>query len=83
MKKKLPILKIAVAAWLVFATLYVVYGEYRRLNNFVYQRGLTDAVVQVIKQAQECQPFPVTFGDQGVQLINLKCVQQPEAIPAE
>lgn len=75
-----PKLRIALIIWLVFTTLYVLYGEYNRLNNFVakgaYQRGLADAVTQVLKQSQKCEPFPVNIGDQGVQLINLKCVQQ-------
>ncbi len=80
---KHPKLKIALIIWLVFTTLYVLYGEYNRLNNFVakqaYNRGLTDAVAEVLKQSQECQSFPVNIGDQGVQLINLKCVQQVDA----
>ena len=83
MKKSFPKLKIALIVWLVFATLYVVYGEYNRLNNFVakqaYNRGLTDAVGEVLKQSQKCEPFPVNIGDQGVELINLKCVQQAPA----
>ncbi len=86
---KHPKLKISLLIWLVLATLYVVRSEYNRLNNFVaqraYQSGLTDAVTEVLKQSQECEPFPVNIGDQGVQLINIACVQQLDApaVPAE
>ena len=52
--------------------------NYSYFRNFVYQKGLTDAVVQVIKQAQECKAFPVSIEGQGVQLLNVACLQQPQ-----
>ena len=73
----------ALIAWLVLSTLYVLYGEYNRLNNFVaksaYDRGLSDAVTEVIKQAQKCEAFPVHISGQGVNLINTQCLTQPPA----
>jgi hypothetical protein len=82
MKSKPSALKIVLIVWLVFSALYVAYGEYNRLNNFVakraYQAGLGDAVTEVIKQAQACKAFPVTFRDQGVQLINIECLKGGE-----
>lgn len=81
MKTKLPILKIALIAWLVFSVAYVAYSEYNRLNNFIaksaYEKGLTDAVSEVIKQAQKCEAFPIYLAGQGVRLINADCSQMP------
>ena len=71
MKCKHPVLKIVIIAWLVLATLYFVWGEYSHLKNVVYRNGVRSAVLEVIQQAQECKAFPVTIGDQGVQLLNV------------
>ncbi len=83
MPKKPSLSKILLIAWLVIATLYVLYGEYSRLNNFVaaraYQTGVRDTVAQIIQQASgDCKAFPVTIDNQGVQLINLACGTQAD-----
>ena len=82
MKCKHPVLKIIVIVWLIFSVLYVGFTQYRYFTQFIadraYKTGLSDAVVEVIKQAQECKAFPVTIEGQGVQLINVACLQQPE-----
>ena len=79
--KKVPILKIIFIVWIVFASLYVVYGEYQRVQIMVaqraYQTGLRDAVNQLIIQSKVCQPIPVTSGEEKVQLISLDCLNQP------
>ena len=79
--KKVPILKVILIVWIAFASLYVVYGEYTRLNVVVAQRsyntGLRDAVNQLIQQAQTCQPIPVTSGDKSANLISLECLTPP------
>ena len=78
MKCKHPILKIVLIVWVVFSVLYVGYTQYKYFTNFVYQKGVADAVVQVIQQAQECKAFPVVIEEQGVQLVNVACLSQPE-----
>ncbi|MBU1017808.1 hypothetical protein KKA33_02145 [Patescibacteria group bacterium] len=82
MKCKHPVGKIIVIIWVVFSILYVGYTQYRYFQTFIanraYETGLKDAVTQVIQKAQECKAFPVTIGDQGVQLINIACLQQKE-----
>lgn len=79
MKSKRPVLKIIVIVWIIFSVLYVGYTQYNYFVNFVakrsYDKGLSDAVVKVISQAQECKSFPVTIGQSGVQLINAACVK--------
>jgi beta-lactamase regulating signal transducer with metallopeptidase domain len=85
--KKYPVARIVLIVWIVFATLYVLYGEYSRLKVFVaqqaYTKGVTDSVVELMKQAQTCQPIPVTAGDTQVQLISIDCLQAPEEGGAE
>ncbi|MBN2095789.1 hypothetical protein JW752_00105 [Candidatus Peregrinibacteria bacterium] len=82
MKSKYSVGKIILVVWVAFSILYVGYTQYRYFQTFIanqaYQTGLKDAVVKVIQQAQECKAFPVTIGEQGVQLINIACLQQPE-----
>jgi len=85
--KKFPVLKVIFIIWVVFASLYVVYSEYSRINIMVAQRsyntGLRDAVNQLIQQAQTCQPIPVTSGEQRVDLIALSCLNQSDEEAAE
>ncbi len=78
MKCKHSVGKFILVIWVVFSVIYVGYSQYKYFRNFVYQKGLTDAVVQVIKQAQECNAFPVSIEGQGVQLVNVACLTQPE-----
>jgi len=87
--KRQSVLQIVLLVWFVFATLYVFYGEYNRLGTFVsqqaynsgiqeaYTKGITDSVVQLMQEAQKCQPIPVTAGDQQVNLISLECLKPP------
>lgn len=81
--KKIPILKVILIVWIIFASIYVVYGEYTRMKIFVAQRsyntGLRDAVTQLIQQAKTCQPIPVTAGEERVDLISLECLNGSDA----
>ena len=81
-KCKGGILHIVLLVWLIFATLYVVYGEYNRLNNFVaaraYNAGISEAVTQIITESEKCQPVPINVGEMKASIINVGCLQQPE-----
>ncbi|MBN2087304.1 hypothetical protein JW758_03070 [Candidatus Peregrinibacteria bacterium] len=78
---------IVLIVWLVFATLYVLYGEYNRLNNYVaaraYNAGISTAVTQIITESQKCQPVPVNVNELKASLVNLECLQQPEEAEGE
>jgi len=85
--KQHPTSKIVLTVWIVFASLYVVYGEYGRLKVFVAQRaynqGVTDSVTKLLTEAQNCQPIPVTAGDTKVDFIALDCLKAPSEEGAE
>jgi len=86
--KKIPVLKVIMIVWLVLSTCYVVYGEYTRLNVYVAQRaynmGLSEAVNQLIQQAQTCKAIPITSGNQKIEVVSTACLKPPagsEAAP--
>ncbi|MBN2307271.1 hypothetical protein JXD20_04770 [Candidatus Peregrinibacteria bacterium] len=85
--KKAPVLKVIAIIWIVFASLYVVYSEYQRVQIMVAQRayntGLRDAVNQLITQAQTCKAIPVTSGEVSVNLINIDCLNAAAEETAE
>lgn len=85
MKKKFPIAKALFIAWVVFASVYFVYGEYMRLTQYVaqnaYAKGYQDSVVQLSNELSKCQPVPVVVGDKREEIIALSCLQQTP--PAE
>ncbi|MBU0727912.1 hypothetical protein KKA95_04475 [Patescibacteria group bacterium] len=68
--------------WIVFASLYVVYSEYSRLQTFVaksaYNSGITTAVAQIMQEASKCQVFPVTLEGKQVNLVNYDCLNTGE-----
>lgn len=81
MKGNFTASKIVLIVWLVFSILYVLANEYGRLNNIVavsgYNRGMAEAAIRVINNAQECKAFDVTYEGQGVKLLNIDCLQPP------
>ncbi len=85
--KKLPVLKVILIVWIIFASVYVVYGEYNRLNVFVaqnaYNRGIQDSVVQLMTEAAKCQPIPIKAAGQSINLIDLNCLNTSDAGDAE
>ena len=52
--------KILLMIWLIFATLYVLYGEYNHFRNIVskrfYERGKLDQAISILRKAEECKP---------------------------
>lgn len=86
--KKPPVLKIILILWLVFATLYVVYGEYSRLNFFVaqnaYNAGIRDSVAQIMVEASDCeQAVPLTVDTETVEVISVACLNQQAPAPTQ
>jgi len=72
--------KIVLIVWIVFTTLYLIYGEYNRLANYVaknaYNQGLTTAVTQIIAESEKCQPVPINVDDKKATIINIDCLKQ-------
>ena len=64
--------------WIAFATIYVVYSEYSRLNNYVFEQGKRAAVQAIVAESEKCQPVPIYIGGQQVaSLLNVGCLQAP------
>ena len=82
MRSNRPVLKIVLLVWVIFSILYVGYTQYNYFRKFVadsaYQKGLSDAVTQIIQHAQKCEAFPISIDNQGVQLVNVECLKQQD-----
>lgn len=81
-KSKKPIvLKVILIVWVIFTTLYLIYGEYSRLNNYVaqsaYKKGYQDSIMRLVSESSSCQPIPVGIGGQNVDFIALNCLTPP------
>ena len=81
-KKGAKVTKIILLVWLVFTSLYFVWGEYQRLNQFVFQKGVEQGRFEttsgVIQAAQECRPFSVYIPGQQVELVNVNCLSSAQ-----
>ncbi len=75
--------KAVLIAWIVFSAAYIFYTEWKKFKletvRASYEQGRTDAVNQVIIEAQKCKPFPVYSGETEVNLLSIECVQQAQA----
>ena len=87
-EKKLTMVQILLAVWLVFSVVYIAQSLWRTGLATSYkmgqQAGLSEAVGQTILQAtQKCEPFTLYNQAGKVDLINVACLQQAEeAAPA-
>lgn len=83
MKKQKSPLKIIILVWIIFSIPYVIYTQYNYFKRFVadaaYEKGLTDAVSQLIQQGQKCEPIPIRLRDQNISMINVACLTQGQA----
>jgi hypothetical protein len=72
--------RIILIVWIIFTTLYLIYGEYNRLANYVaknaYNAGITTAVTQIIAESEKCQPVPINVDDKKATIINVSCLQK-------
>lgn len=79
--------KLLIAAWILVATLYTLFGLYRGIKvgiiQYSFNQGRVGAIAQVIQEAQKCQPFPVNVGEQSVTLVSLECLQQAQQAATE
>jgi len=84
---KKSITYIVLVIWVVFSVLYVGFdvavwtsktiyknGQRAALQQ-AYNTGRSEAVKQVIQEAQKCQSFPVNVGKISTNLISVECLQ--------
>lgn len=83
---KQDIIKSAVLIWIVVSVVYIGYDTWRdyqiRGVQQAYQAGLTDATKQIIEKsnAGQCkEPVAVSLGENKIDFIDVKCLQQPAA----
>lgn len=64
--------------WLLFSVVYIVLDLWKGGLQLANRLGYEKAYVEVIQQSGKCEPFRIYAGEVAVDLINLKCLQQPE-----
>ncbi|MFA6458050.1 MAG: hypothetical protein WCV72_01520 [Patescibacteria group bacterium] len=77
--------QIILAAWIIFSVVFVANSIWQNFQvnqvNKAAQAGYQQAVVDLIKQAETCQPFPVNLDETSIQLQQIDCkVQTPAAV---
>lgn len=83
MMRKTSIVVTAMAVLLAVALSYIAYDAYAEIQLAekisVYQQGLQagyeQAVAQLFQQASSCQPVPVFFNNQTINMIAVECLQ--------
>ncbi len=77
-RSRLTLILILVIVVLVGLLLYLlvirpaITGNVVRLRN----EGYTYAIGAIMQQAAQCQPVPLTFGNQTVEVVSVDCVNQ-------
>jgi predicted negative regulator of RcsB-dependent stress response len=82
--KKQKIMIIAVIVALVVAVGYIIIDQYNEKQQQkiteAYQQGIQigyeQAVVQLIQEAVTCQPVPVRYKNQTINVFAVECLQQ-------
>jgi len=71
-------------AWLIFSTSYIAYDLWKDFQEHAlaqaYERGRSESVSTVVKQAEKCMPFRVFADKKMVRLVNMDC-QKPSLPP--
>lgn len=79
-KKVLITLLIAIIVVMAIVLAYVFLIQ-PTISGYVVSgrdQGVEFAIVSIMQQAATCQPVPLTFGNQTINLIAVKCLQQPQ-----
>lgn len=77
-KKNLKwILILIIVLWTIFSTGYIIYDQIQKYMNrqfqFIYQKGILDAVKIIINQATNCQKVLLQDGNKKLELIDASC----------
>ncbi len=83
---KQDILKTTLIIWFIATTGYVAYDQYLgykvRGMQAAYEQGITDATKKLFEKSQDGQckeAVTITLGENKLELIDVKCLQQPQA----
>jgi hypothetical protein len=78
---KIDLGKTLVWAYLVLSFIFIVitfYNDFKmQYANSKYNQWYTTAIAQIVQSSSECRAFPVDFGENRVNLINVACLQAP------
>ncbi len=80
-KRKVLITILVVVIVVMAAILAYVFLIRPALTGFVVRgqdQGVEFAIVSIMQQAATCQPVPLSFGNQTINLIAIECLQQPQ-----
>jgi len=80
--KKKVLITILIAIIVVLAAILVYIFLIRpSITGYTIEKqnqGIEFAIVSIMQQAATCQPVPLTFGNQTINLIAVECLQQPQ-----
>lgn len=93
MAKNWTLGKFFLVLWILFSVVFVVMTLWTNVLQRTYnygmqqgsQQGVQAAVVDIMKKvSSKCEAVPLTIGDQRVDILNVACLQNPNAEkPAE
>ena len=74
--------QIILAAWIIFSVVFVGNSVWQNFQasqiNQAASAGYQQAVVDLIKQAETCQPFPINIGETSIELQKVGCEMPAE-----
>lgn len=69
--------QIIIAAWIIFSVVFVANSIWQNFQvnqvNKAAQAGYQQAVVDLVKQAETCQAFPVNLNETSIELKKVGC----------
>ena len=78
--KKHTLIRTLLIAWLLFATAYFIYSQYKFFVNIVaessYEHGRFDEALSMIEDSKSCQPIPVSANKEQATFISVDCLPQ-------
>lgn len=84
MAKNWTIGKFFLVLWIIFSVIFVSVTLWtsmvRRTYDYGVQQGLQVAVSSIMKEVtSKCEAVPLTLGDKQVSIVNVACLQNPNA----
>ncbi len=81
------LLKVILVLYVAFSLVYIavsVWGTFKaNVIEKSFTRGRREAILQLIEQSEKCQPVSVFADDKQAQVVNVSCLQQGNAQPAQ
>jgi predicted negative regulator of RcsB-dependent stress response len=69
--------QIILAVWIIFSVVFItnnIWQNFKTIQiNEAAQAGYQQAVVDLVNQAESCQPFPINLGENSIELQKLNC----------